>query len=957
MIKKLIILRNKSVKLFNEHYPVSSILLLFATVILAFWQIPFLYFWTDDWDLFLKVIHPELALWGMDPGWFGSGPYRYLHTPFMPMYPVFGLQAGPYFAVSILVYFAATISAFLLFLEVTQKKVLAFASAIIYASLGYIGSYTIFHLSNSFQNLGAVIFTTLTLWMLARYYRTGKLTDYLISIALFYASVEIENLRAHGIIFLVFGLTALFAKWSLSPKKIILNCLKLVPYVLIYRQLYSSTLASGNETTVGAFFHSMARDKIFAYFINPFASFSNVIIPDTITKFVFSPFKEVSIVPEILLVILFTISVSYFSIKRKFVFAGAITVIGEVLYFIFNRWAFAQPILSNLEPSASFTSLLGMTLLLSLLFLSLLLWKNKSLLSRLILFGIVLIFGHYIGYFVGIPTYSYLITTDRYLTPSTVGTALVLGVVFSLVRFRKYNLFPILVIGYAAYLILLMNLAASYVIANVSNPARRIHEMIKKVVPMGSINSQSVLFLDFENDPNLKYQMNSTFPPTAMALFYKQGNRVLNTRSFEDYLYSVKNNQMKIDDLLSLYISQWDVINTSSEIHKLLKNPSKEIFIDISKWYSNTVFTRSTNEFATSAFISPRSNDTVGVNPQLEADIKHTSVVPSLISITVSASPIDLSDKKFPYSDVSDQVPDEIRAEDLVDLGLNATLISQLPCSQTEYLLKLDKEHKEFIKTAKVSTATEARYSERDFLIDGLFETNWTGFVIAWANEKKEEIVLDLGRAQEINKLIWVNYLPRSAPTEYDILVSVDNKYWSTVKEVKNGSARIEGEYVIDELGDQSARYIKMVIKNTSSNIAPAISEMWASSLKSEKKLSQYPQQLVNKPLLCSVGSKGEYEKIVNALNGNMQVRVSWLTDGRENYSEINSRRMDIVTDGQPHTYLIYIPAQATTLEKIKIHEFQLPVSVRVSNVSIRSLSFEEIDKLGFIRKPTAPFN
>ena len=79
-------------KLFVSHYPFSFLVLLALLVIVSLWQLGNLYFWGDDWDVFLKAIHPELNMWGTDSGPFGVGPYRYFHTVFLFLYPLFKIS-------------------------------------------------------------------------------------------------------------------------------------------------------------------------------------------------------------------------------------------------------------------------------------------------------------------------------------------------------------------------------------------------------------------------------------------------------------------------------------------------------------------------------------------------------------------------------------------------------------------------------------------------------------------------------------------------------------------------------------------------------------------------------------------------------------------------------------------------------------------------------------------------
>lgn len=948
----------KIVKLFNKYYPWSAIFVFALIVLLAYWQLVNLYFWADDWDLFLRVAHPNLELWGMKPGWIGSGPYRYLHTPFMPFYPFFGLNAAPYFAGEILIYFIATVSVFLLSLELTSNKKLSFAIASIYGSLGYIGSYTLFHLSNTFQNVGAVVFTTLTLWILARYYHSKKVSFYLLSLLLFYLSLEVENLRSHGLIFLVFGLMLIYARFKKSLYSIFINFLIFSPFVIIYKQLYSATISSNGETTVGSFFYTMVRDNLYPYFIYPFASFANVIAPDHITKFIYSFFGNTrsNLVADVSIIFIFLLT--EFMILKKNVDKKKVIILAiffEIVYFFFERWAMAQSLIAQIDPSSGFISLIGMSMLLIFMTIIFCIWKKQNNMARLILFGIVLIFGHYIGYFIGIPSYSYLITTDRYLTPSTVGTAVLLGGLFYLSYFRKKHLFFVFTFIYSAYLILAMNVTIYRVVNEISNPTKKLYADIQKITP--SLPENPVLYLDFENDPNLEYQVNSSFPPTAFALFYKQPNRVPGVRTFGEYLYKVKNGEISIDNLASYYISSRGVVETSSLIKKLLKNTSSETFLDINKITSNTQLIKDNFSVSTSPVILSRENDSVGINPRIETSINYSSVVPMMLSINLTATKTDFSLLKFPYYDATSQMPDDLIKEDLQSIAPQDYLNSSLPCSDTSTLLRLDKERKDFLHFAKIETSSEATYSEKEFLTDDNFKTNWSSNPLHWASVKKEDVVIDLSEKRNVGKLIWINYLSRPTPTDYSIYVSDNKNDWKKVKEVKNGPRRIDGEIIVEEFPVQGARFIKMEITNTFGNLAPAISEIWVSSINEDFAPQNYIQQLIDYPMLCPIKNISSYQEISNILGENIRAKIWWQNDSWQDYNSKNTKNIEVIADGLPHNYDIYIPASGTKLEKIQISDLQLPLNISVNSISVRSLSFQELNTMGHITKTAISSN
>ncbi len=944
-------------KVFYGHYPLSAIILLAVTVILACWQTVFLYFWADDWDLFLKIIHPNLSPWGLDPGWFGSGPYKYIHTPFMPLFPFFGLNPGPYFAIAIFIYFLTAVSIFLLVSELTRNKYLSLGISVIYASLPYIGSYTIFHLSNSYQNYGATLFTTLTLWLLAKYYRQRKIPYYLLSILLFFISIEVEHLRSHGLIFLVAGLTLLYGRWKRSFTNIFMHVIRFIPFALLYKIEYSSTLTQGGNTTVGGFFTTLIRDKTFAYFTYPFASFSNILIPDQITAFVYSLFGHVDkVIPQLVLVILFCILIFIISIRAKITKTiPLIFLAGEIGYFFFNQYAFTQSIIQSWGNVGSFTSMLGATLLLFIFFVSFLWWQRAYDMGKFLLLGVIIIFGHYIGYFVGVPSYSYLVTTDRYLTPSTVGAAIVLGLLFFHLTFRKFQLFAVLTALYALYLILLMNAAAYTTIHQVSIPTRHIYDTIRRITP--SIPKTSILLLDIENGTNLKYIVGSSFPSTAFSLFYGFPDRVPQVRSMEEFLYNVKNGTMKINDLVGFYIGQWDVIDTTKSIRTRLNKPSEDKPINISAWKSDTPFVFTSGQFSTSNFLLSRQNEGISVSPEIEGDVLYPSVVPALLTLTISATPKDVSGAKFPLYDITPQVFDDpITKEIAEDVPVKAN--KALPCGNISFLLQLEAERKDQIGKLSIDTSSQTQYSEKDFLNDGLFSTNWAANIVkwAWAPMKKEFITIDMQTQKTLHRLIWINNLERTTPTEYALFVSSDAAQWTKVKEVRSGKARQDREVVVEEFSPTLARFIKMEIYETNLKQPPAVAEIWPSFLSSPGPFV-YAANLINNPMECPVETKSAYDGLFSLIGYKVKASLFWLTDSRPDFDLQNTTDFEVIADGAAHTYQLFIPAGGTTLQKIRLKNFQLPLAITVEQASIRSLSFQELDDLGYIKRPNGSTN
>ena len=159
---------NKLFKLVKKHKTLSILLSLLLLTFLSHGKTWQMYYWVDDLAMTYKLVWPQDALTNMAPGILGTGPYRYLITPFALLYPLFDLNPFPYFFLGWVVYFLATVSVYLLTLELTQKREPAFVAASIFAS-GYIGAHALYRLTNSYQTVGATALIILSVWVFLKY--------------------------------------------------------------------------------------------------------------------------------------------------------------------------------------------------------------------------------------------------------------------------------------------------------------------------------------------------------------------------------------------------------------------------------------------------------------------------------------------------------------------------------------------------------------------------------------------------------------------------------------------------------------------------------------------------------------------------------------------------------------------------------------------------------------------
>lgn len=615
----------------ERHYSWSVIALLAAVVIASYWRVVTLYFWVDDWDLFLKVTHPELGLWGMSPGLFGDGPYRYLHTPFMLLYPLFGLEASYYFAVGTVLYFLASVTLYYLLLVVSQSKKIALVSSLFFASMGYVGSYTMTHLSNSYQMVGTLVMTNVSLYALALFYTRKRLVYYGASIILFWATTEFFFIRAHGIVFLFVAFPFIFflKKNKEFLRNIFLFTIQAIPFIFIFHRMYKQVyhVSQGNATAMNSFISNMSRPEHWSFFLHPFGSFGNALIPDILIARLYTYINTFTAQP--------------YSLTDTLNFVGAVLLCASLLYGV---------ILARKGHAAS---------------------------SRILFFGVFWFFAYYLGYFISSPRDSLLTTIHRYLTTSTPGIAMIAGILVTsmTLKIRRVSFYPVLTYIIIFAYILLSNNNLATISKSFSMPTRRFYEELIRETPQ--LSSNPVILFDFENDPALKYQIQSSFPATAIALFYEYDTRVPVYHALEDVVKNIDTVSDSLDNLHTFYISHTGIEDTTVLTREILLVAGTPTIVPGRRWKANVPYTTGASAFTVSTFMAKMDREVLGAQPSVIASLNHTTVVPNRVTIRLSVQPLDFPPNAERYMDVSDQVVFVTDEQDLKGLKLSEEYIER----------------------------------------------------------------------------------------------------------------------------------------------------------------------------------------------------------------------------------------------------------------------------------------
>lgn len=945
-MKKVAKFIKKITKLYKQHYPISVLIIIGLAVLINLWQLPQLYFWGDDWDLFLKVVHPNLSVWGTGEGLFGSGPYRYFHTTFLLLYPLFNLNASAYYIFGIFLYFATTLSVYLLVTELSGKRYLALSAALVFSFAGIVGAQATEHLQHLYAMMGMTLLTLLSIWSLIHHFKTGRIRWYLLSILLVAFASEYFILRAHGLFFLVIFSIVLFYKWKKSIKNVLTILIKTIPFFLIFNHQYFGVYGSGQSSSLGGFIGNVSNIQALGYFINFPGVFSNIIVPDTVTKSLYQFLLDhLSFTnPDLIVLFIFTLLEIWLIRKEKLRFLTSIfIVLVNVAFVFFSRWSIKQPLLWSYTDFENFTAVFGEGLMFSSLLLVVVSWGKRNIQSRLILFGVLWFFAEYIGYFIASPAYSFLGTTQRYLAPSLVATSLIVsGVVFlSGVRRRNIITFSSILIVFS----FIINVELATIVKTVSVPSKTFYSDIRSQIK--SLPDNPIILLDYYRDPQIMGMGGNTYPSTGLALFYNAPDRVPAVSSLSELLELMKNKKITPENILTFYLDEnGRVKNTTQSVKNRLRKSQKPYTIKNQSFKSTTTIARLDSSSLASPLIYQSKDGSLGVSPTLTAQVNQTSVSPLLLTINISATPQDFNSIAFPYRDVTQKTVGSVTKEDLTDFSIE----DNSSCQNRSLYLQMQAQHDDFLKSAKVTATTDWRGNVVANIYDGNNITSWDANALAWDSIHREEILIDLESYRKVGRLIWINHFSRSTPSTYSIFTSDNQEEWKEVKKIVNGPSRKEDEVVVDVFPENVlARYVKLDISNTFSNLAPSIREMWVDSIRQEAVDWNSANEIVSQPFSCPVSSLEEATGTLNTLGNKINAKLWWVTDATALYNPENMLDWNIIPDGEMRTYEFYLPAQGTKLEEIKMSDFQVPLNIEIQSASIKSLTFDEIDALGKI--------
>jgi hypothetical protein len=831
-----------------------------------------MYFWKDDFAVMIKAASPEEAVGFLGPGLKGEGAYSYVSTPFSLLYPTFGLNPFWYFLVGLILYYLSSVAVFYLAKEIFKDNFKALLVSLIY-SAGYIGADTIYGLMNSYQSSWITIFLCISLILFIRSFEKPGILKYILSLALFYLSLETGYIRAHGF-FLIVLATAFIVIIRVNINEILWFAIKLLPFFLIFRKFYLSTVTAG----VGSSRLTQAiSENNYDYFLNPFITFGNLIFPSHI--------------------VIAAKSLIYY-LNGKNYQESKIYVLLSILFIVFN---------------------------LSILPLFYFLIKNKKEVKelflnnlRIMLFGITSAVGSFIGVFYIAAASSSLNSTHRYLTTALIGLAFYwIGLIslFVLIIFHKKKLVAIqsaiLLACSFAIILTYMVLANIYTIENIiwrTYPQKKFFTQLKTHIP--ALTEKSFIYIDYSNKNGSNARIGNIFgtgmvggsPEIAVHYGVDRYSVVSSIGSFKDFIARYKLEKGNLDNTYAMYFEDNNLIDYTSSFREILKNGKtgqlsiSQLGLEGEKEYIHKVWLEN-------------NNSTGGL------DIKN-----------------NLFEIDFPKNTSS--LGGGILKFDLKIIPQISTESSQLTGEDEAYLqYLLSKSKIKNNSTAKVLNHFQDQ--TEDNLFDGKNETNWMADRGDWHNlihkitSDIQFIEVSLKNPINLGGILFMNGHNLRTPTSYRILIK-ENGNWKEIKETDLAAPKNSGEVWFDKIEPILTSEVRIEILNSSSGDAPQLAEIeLVESQFSDLDFNKALQIETDPSVILRKNPGSPAVKDYFGLNGKLSFSYLSNKDNYYNVPDINFRIKGL--DGD-FSYEIPIPANGTNLIKGKFFNLNFPGHYIFSN-------------------------
>lgn len=894
--------------LINAHFVIFLVLV----VLVSYGQMLWMYPWQDDNALFFKLAHIDEPAGYFGIGPVGNGLTKWAHTPFIPIYYLFGHNTVFYFAFLLVLYLLSTLMVYKTFSVILGESGGRIAGFLYGA--GYIISDGVWRMANSATTSFSVIFIGLFLIGYWKFYKSKNLIWYLQALLAFFLASEITIVRTHYFFLIVVLFELIFLSLKKLPFSFIFSLIRLIPFFYIFNNW--ALTASSSRT-------GEARDFVFAIFEGQFhlyygflSSVANLVVPDWLTSYLFAIQRWVDLafqthIPILRLTLLLLPALIIFMALRDSKFGKILIPLFLVIntfWVLISKQLFVAPLLSP-SIEQSFTATLGGSVLLLAMAGFFILGKIRW----VFLFLALWLLANISVYSAYNPAFQYG-TVERYLTHSFVALVGIFGILF--INFSKKGFWgrlgKLVIIFLGSGNLINAVLYENTILFERSLPAKEFYNQLKTLRP--EIKRGDVLYFDIAHDAQRYYNdaISTAQMPETTAFAWRYGidrYDIKLTNDFGELLNIVKTDKIPLGNAQTFWYSRDGLIDTSKQVTDFLKGASNlsHNFPNLSK-NSNVLFQKG-------------AIGTVWDQP--DVDVAFDKVLPSMaplkitLGIKASASTTDLG---FPLTWGKANLTGRER-EFFNSKGMRSLAI--------EY----KRSKNELLSVSKYAVSSEWQGNIAENLHDGDIESLWQSERTGWGREFTF-IGVEMPGTIEVDRVVWINGFSHNTPSRYSIEISIDGANWRTVKEI-NLAQRIDNrEPQVISFEPVSARFIRMVLKETLNGDSPVVAEFWPVPSKFSGLDIKLAEQFLENPL-AFVPSKRSLLDTINNLEGIGSAQLFWESDKRGGWQTTKNAEFDIYYDGKPRTYSLIIPAGGTRISKIKVANITIPGTLNLNSVNL----------------------
>ena len=876
---------NEVVSFFEKRF----FLLLLIVTLISFGQTLWMGVWLDDQGLFFKFAHIYEKAGYLGIGPIGEGLYKYVITPFIPIYKLFGYQIWIYFLLGLVFYYLAVLSVYFVFKNILGE-VGGRVAGFLYAA-GYIASDGIIRIITTILTSLGIIFSSFWLFFYWKFYKEKTAVWYIISILFYILALEFSSVRTHYLLAIVVGFEVLFLMFRRPfVKSILLSVLRIIPFFFVYRFYFGT--GSTQDGRISDFIAKiMSGDFYLTY--GGLSTYSGLFIHDWIASLITHTFARFSWL--LVVGLLAAVLVLIFRKTKRWLVKVAFSVAVLSVWWFAAQKIFSVPAL-NLKTADIFLAYLGGSVLFFLSVYGTTLSKNKGLYYLFLIWSAVNVAAY------GIYTPNvYYTSISRYLAHSFLPAVGLLSVIFIDKKTdRKITLAGIIVIAWG---FISLGSAVNYqrnVLLTRSFPVERFYSSLRGYV--GGVKKGDIFYFSVTNDMRDEFNAATTVAsmPESTSIAWRYGVDRYDIYYFTDFnklTEHIMKDKTAINNLHAFYYSAAGLADITGEVAKRIKG--EEVPVE--------------NKFME----SKKSKLSQELILDLENEISGYS--PNTVSLRLRAAMPMASEMNF--GGVKKKGDKELDISQILDY------------SQFKTHLR---------RTASTAASSYWRDEKDSFVLDGKISTNWRADRVAWTTDGAS-LTLDLKVPIEIDRFVWINAFGNSTPTKYSLWVSRNGKDWTETSKLESVQ-RIDTRTPIEVKFEKvTARFVRMDMTKTLNEDAPGISEVWVVPSGFDGMDIKSAEAFLEKPF-DSLPDMETFLELVDAFGSRGSVRVYWSSDGSD-WETSEDAVFDAIYDGVERDYEIIIPATAKgRINKLKLGGYTFPGTLEVFNVSSRPLTLGELN-------------